>query len=182
VARRDYRYVGFEDEKAITEIMLRALPKVCKARVDREAWLESLALSAPSIRTDVRVQGGDSIDKAQRFLEQKESDRTLGWLRLIEVRLCDKIQHLSKAERSVIREYFLGEELSTDTAVGKKLGISKYTAKTIRLRARDKLIRACTSVYHCFCLWREQDEIDLDKRRGARLDGIMKEEEEEGAA
>ncbi len=181
MARRDYRYIGFEDEKAITEIMLRALPKVCKARVDREAWLDSLALSAPSIQTDIRVQGGDSMSKAQRLIEQKESDKILGWLKLIEVRLCDKIQHLSKVERAVIREYFLGEEIGTDAEVGRRLGISKFTAKTIRLRARDKLIRACTSVYHCFCLWREQDEIDLDRRRGTRLDGIMK-EEDEGAA
>lgn len=177
MAQRDYRFVGYEDEKDITEVMLRALPKVCKARVDREAWLDSLALSTTSGSNNIRVQGGDDIVKTQQFVEAKEADKTLGLLKLIEVRLCDKIQHLSKVERAVVREYFLSEDGPTDAEVGRRLGVSKYTVKTIRLRARDKLIRACTSVYHHFCLWREKDEIELDRRRSVRLDSIMKEEE-----
>jgi len=176
MARRDYRFVGFEDEKTITEIMLRALPKVCRARVDREAWLDSLALSGPSGSSIGRVQGGTDVDKAQRLIEKKESDKVLGWLRLIEVRLCDKIQHLSQPERAVIREYYLTDGYPPDREVARKLKIKKGTVQSIRLRARNKMVRACTSVYHVFCLWREQDELDLDQRGGSELDKIIKEE------
>lgn len=173
MARRDYRYVGFEDEKAITDIMLRALPKVCRARVEREEWIERVFCAVPSIATDVRVQGGESVPLAQKIAEKKETDKVLGWLRLIEQRLCGKVRYLTKAEKEVVNAAYWGEERLTDAEVARQIKKNKRTTSVIRLNARDKMIRACTSVYHPFCLWREYDEIELDKRNGELFSKIM---------
>ena len=177
MAKKDYRYVGFEDEKSITEIMLFSLPKICRARVEREKWLESLAMSVSSPSDSIHVEGGDTLSKAQRFVEAKEADKLLHWLTTIEVRLCDKIKHLNKAERTAICEYYLSGERRTNAEVARKLGMGNEAARIMRMRARDKLVRACTSVYHLFCLWREHDDVELEERKDG-VSALLKEKNE----
>lgn len=166
MARKDYRYTGFEDEKAITELMLYALPKVCRAKADRERWIESCALNSSSPLDSVAVQGGLSRPKEERYMEAKDNDKILKWLTTIEVRLGDKIRHLPKVERDVVCEYYLSGDMPSHQMVARKLQMRDQTVRAVRLRAVDKLVRACTSVYHTFCLWREVDDMELEARRG----------------
>lgn len=175
MARSDSRYVGFEDERVITEVMLRALPRVCKAREDRRAWLISMASSVSSAPNDVHVQGGDVLCRAEKYVEALDGDRLLGWLSTIEVRLADKLSHLSRIERAALCAFYFSGDKISNAEMAKRIGVkSVHTARSIRLRAFDKMVRPCTSVYHLFCLWREQDDVALEKRRAGRVPLDMK--------
>lgn len=177
MASRDYRYVGFKDEENITEIILYSLPKVSRARKERQRYLESRALSAGAALDADRVQGGSDVSKPQRFLEKEEKDKLLSWLGTIEVRVCDRLKQLSSTERAFAKEYYLSGKVVSCYAVAKQLGMPISTAKAIRRRVIHKLKRGCTSVYYIFCLWRAQDDVELDNRRGD-LDSVF----EDGAA
>ena len=58
--------------------------------------------------------------------------------------------------------------------VAKTLGIEGRAASSMRFRVMGKLRRSCTSVYHLFCLWREQDDIEMEERR-SELDSLLNE-------
>lgn len=59
-------------------------------------------------------------------------------------------------------------------AVAKVLRIEGRAASSMRLRIIGKLRRSCTSVYHLFCLWREQDDMEMEERK-SELDSLLKE-------
>lgn len=172
MASRDYRYIGYEDENNITEIILYAMPKVVQARKERERYLESRALSASSPTDAERVQGGADVTRAQRYMEGVEDDQILHWLSMIETRVCERVMHLSAVDKAFLKECYFSGRLTSCYAAGKALGMPSSSAKDARRRIIRELKRGCTSVYHYFCLWREQDDIDLDKRKND-LDGLI---------
>ena len=164
MATRDYRYTGFNDENSITEIMLYSLPVVVRARKDRKRYLENMAMASPALSGKERVQGGSDEGKEQRYVENVEHDKILGWLSLIETRVGDKVKHLSLAEKTFVKKYYFSGKIGSVAKVAMEMGCSASTANSMRIRTIGKLRRACTSVYHVFCLWREQDDRDMDER------------------
>ena len=172
MALRDYRYTGFDDENSITEILLYSMPKIVKARKERARYLESRAMQGASMSTEERVQGGEETPKAQNYLERKERDKILTWLSTIERRIGDKVKNLSKVEKDFIREYYFSGRIIPMPAVAERIGVESKVASQLRFRVMGKLRRSCTSVYHLFCMWREQDDREMEERR-SELDDII---------
>lgn len=174
MALRDYRYTGFEDENNITEIILYSLPKVVRARKERLRYLETHAMGGSPMSGSERVQGGEDMPKLQQYLERKEKDKILSWLSTIETRVSDKVKHLPPIEKKFVREYYFSGKIVPMGAVAKTLGIEGRAASSMRFRVMGKLRRSCTSVYHLFCLWREQDDMEMEERR-SELDSLLNE-------
>ena len=144
------------DQAILVEGVLRDFPRINLDRVERQQWLEAMAVSgSPS---EVKVDGGKFTPVQERFIRAIDEKFLRQMERIVKI-IYEAYCQLSESEQRVISLACFSDMPMVE--VGAQIDATCRYASRVKASGFEKMRRACMDVIADVDEWREREHSEL---------------------